>query len=173
MFLKKGGVFMRKISFILLFMMIVFTGCANTKNETKDFSSTFGLPGYIIVYNKVAETKLEKNSEKYNKVIEILNDNFKKEKNISLIESKIKNNENLLKQNETSLEFVYYELSSYPLDAKDESSKKPFIKLLWTLTGENNTIFELGLNSGFVPYGSGAVGNFSKDLPTKVLDIVK
>jgi hypothetical protein len=164
---------MRKISLILLFMILLLTGCASTKTEGKDFTTTFGLPEHILIYNKGTETKLDKGSEKYNKIIEILNENLKKEKKLALIDSKTRELSDGLKQNEISLEFIYFELNSFPLDAKNENDKKPFMKLLWPLTGENTDVFELGLNSGFAPYGNGAVGGFSKDIATKVLEVIK
>jgi len=141
--------------------------------ETMDFSSTFGLPEYITVYNKGSQIKLVKGSEKYNKIIEILDENLKKEKAVGLVQSKMMDNSDEIKQKEISLEFIYFELSRYPLDAKNENNKKPFTKLLWSLTGENVDIFELGLNSGVQEYGRGAVGGFSKDISTKVLEVIK
>jgi len=166
---------MRKISFILLFMFLVLTGSSNTKTEAKDFAATFGMPEQIIVYNKGSQTKLDKGSEKYDKIIKILNEQFKKEKNLGLVESKVKNTENekSVKQQETSLEFIYFELSRYPWDAKNENDKKAFIKILWALTGKNTDTFELGVNSGVSSYGNGAVGKVSKELSTKVLQIIQ
>jgi dsDNA-specific endonuclease/ATPase MutS2 len=149
------------------------TSSNSIDKETKDFSSTFGLPEYITIYNKGSQSKLVKGSEKYNKIIEILDENLKKEKAVGLVQSKIMDNSDEIKQKEISLEFIYFELSRYPLDAKNENNKKPFTKLLWSLTGENVNIFELGLNSGIQEYGRGAVGGFSKDISTKVLEVIK
>lgn len=145
----------------------------NIKNQGQDFTSTFGLPEYIVIYNHGSQSKLSKGSEKYNAIIKLLDENLKKEKNLGIINSRITEDEEKLKAEEISLEFVYFELSSYPLSTKIEIEKKPFIRLLWTVTGENNDSFELGLNSAFQAYGSGAVGKFSKDMSIEVLKIIK
>lgn len=148
-------------------------GNGSSLNQEKNFSTTFGLPEYIIVYKNGHEEKLTKGMEKYNTIIKILDENLVKEKKLKLGTSKVSDNGEMLKQKEISLEFVYYELSSYPLVADYKGDKKPFTKLLWTLTGESNNVFELGFNSGFGAYGSGTVGGFNKDVASKVLDVIK